>query len=72
MARRAKALNLLVGPMRPLTVGGQYDPGFHTLEVLSAAGLGVSYEHVSRGPVLEPMQYPKGPHGRTQSRDAAR
>lgn len=55
MVRRAKALNLLVGPMRPLAAGGAYDPGFHTFEVLSVAGLGVSYDEGR--PVLVPMVY---------------
>lgn len=55
MPRRAKALNLLVGPMRPLVAGGAYDPAFHTFEVLSGAGLGVSYDEGA--PVLVPMVY---------------
>lgn len=66
VARRAKALNLLVGPMRPLEAGGEYDPSFHTYEVLSAAGLGASYDDLTLEtratfrPVLVPMDYSKG------------
>ncbi len=54
-ARRAKALNLLVGPMLPPVAGGRYDRTFHTFEVLSVAGLGVSYDEGD--PVLVPMVY---------------
>ena len=53
--KRAKALNVLVGPMRPVVAGGAYDPQFHTFEVLSVAGLGVSYDEGA--PVLVPMLY---------------
>lgn len=55
MTRRAKALNVLVGPMRELVAGGAYDPGFHTFEVLSVASLAVSYDEGA--PVLVPMVY---------------
>jgi hypothetical protein len=54
--RRAKAIALLVGPMRPLVAGGAYDPAFHTFEVLSRASLGVSYDDPRRA-VLVPMVY---------------
>jgi hypothetical protein len=56
VTRRGKALNVLVGPMRPLVAGGAYDPRFHSYEVLSAAGLGVSYDEPGP-PTLEPMVY---------------
>lgn len=56
MTRRVRASNVLVGPMRPLVVGGAWDPLFHTFEVLSAAGLGASYDDPG-APMLVPMVY---------------
>lgn len=56
MTRRVRALNLLVGPMRPLVAGGAYDALFHAHETLSEAGLGVSYER-PEAPTLAPMVY---------------
>ena len=54
---RPKALApRLVGPMRPLVAGGDYDPAFHSFEVLSVAGLGASYDDPRRV-VLVPMVY---------------
>jgi hypothetical protein len=70
VTRRGRALNLLVGPMRPLVAGGAYDPPFHSYEVLSAAGLGVSYDGPGP-PTLAPMVYEGAPtkgavNGRSQ------
>jgi hypothetical protein len=56
VVRPRKAVELLVGPMRPPVAGGDYDPAFHSFEVLSAASLGVSYDEPHRA-VLVPMRY---------------
>ena len=75
---RAKAMNLLVGPMRPLVVGGEYDPSFHTFETLGAAALGVSCEGLTLEgranfrPRLVPMDHRKDDDGRPQQVHVAR
>lgn len=54
---KRKQPEVLVGPMRPLIEGGDYDPLFHTYTVLAIAELGVSYEGDPDRPVLVHMPY---------------